>query len=488
MPQRRIHSDEGRSAIVWFQMDLRLSDNPALAAASATGLKLIPLYIWSPEEEGDWKPGAASNVWLHQSLQCLDDELAKRGSKLILRVGRALDVLTEVIRESRAVSVFWNRRYEPVAIARDARVLSQLQGNGIEAQSFNAALLFDPWSVRTKEGKPFQVFTAFWNSCLKLPEGPVPLKAPSRLRAPTRWPKSDPLTTLGLLPRVRWDMGIRAAWAPGEAGAHIALKRFLTNALENYSDGRDRPAAGNTSRLSPHLHFGEIGPRQVCNELKMFRAANYQKGSDRNAETYLREIGWREFAHHVLVHFPHTTNRPLREKFDAFPWQSDECGLRAWQNGRTGYPIVDAGMRELWQTGWMHNRVRMVVASFLTKDLLLPWQAGSRWFWDTLVDADLANNTFGCQWTAGCGADAAPYFRIFNPTSQGEKFDPDGEYVRRYCPELSQLPRDYVHKPWEAPSAVLKCANVLLGKTYPKRIVFHDEARKRALVLFQPFK
>jgi deoxyribodipyrimidine photo-lyase len=340
--------------------------------------------------------------------------------------------------------------------------------------------LCEPWTLATKVGKPYQVFTPFWKACQASASPPPPTPAPRRLPAPEKWPASLALAEFKLEPAIDWAGGLRSTWQPGEKGAQALLDRFLRSALADYRTERDRPDRLGTSRLSPHLHFGEVGPGQIWHAIS---DAARDAGAQRQAaaEWYLRELGWREFAHHVLFHFPHTTDEPLRQEFARFPWRSDAKALRAWQRGRTGYPLVDAGMRELWHTGWMHNRVRMVVASFLVKHLLIPWQEGAAWFWDTLVDADLANNSLGWQWTAGCGADAAPFFRIFNPVSQGSKFDEQGEYVRRWVPELARMPAQWIHQPWAAPPQVLDEAEVKLGVTYPWPIVEHVEARKRAL-------
>lgn len=460
-------------SLVWFRSDLRLADNPALTAAVERGQPVIPVFIWSPEEEGRRAPGAASRWWLHQSLRNLDTSLRQRGSRLIVRRGPTLDALRELIAQTRANAVFWNRRYEPALIARDRKIQQALQAGGFSVHTFSSALLFEPHEIRNAAGKPFQVFTPFWKTCLKLKKTTKPQSAPKRIPSPKRWPSSFSLAALKLEPTIDWTRGIRAAWTPGEQGAQAALRRFLQNEVRDYSVKRDRPDVSGTSRLSPHLHFGEIGPRQVWDAMRSGAAA-----------PYLRQLGWREFAHHLLVHFPHTIDQPLRPEYVRFPWGDNAKALRAWQRGRTGYPIVDAGMRGLWTTGWMHNRVRMIVASFLVKDLLIPWQRGAEWFWDTLVDADLANNTLGWQWVAGCGADAAPFFRVFNPVGQGERFDPNGDYVRRWVPELAKLPTKWIHQPWEAPAAVLRAARVGLGRTYPRPIVKHAAARKCALRAF----
>ncbi len=411
------------AALVWFRQDLRLADNPALAAALARGAAVIPVFIWAPGEEGAWPPGAASRWWLHQSLAALAADLAKRGSRLIVRRGPSLQTLRQLIAETGAEAVYWNRRYEPAAIARDRQVQDALRRQGVTAESFNGSLLFEPGSVLNVSGQPFRVFTAFWRACHKArPEEPAK-NAPRRLPAPRAWPGSLQLPELELEPKPDWAEGFRKVWQPGERGAMRQLRRFRKQALAEYAAGRDRPDLAGTSRLSPHLHFGEISAGEVWRTVGKGR------------EAYLRQLVWREFAYHLLYHFPGTPNRPLRPEFAKFPWRMRRDWLSAWQRGQTGYPLVDAGMRELWRTGWMHNRVRMVAASFLVKHLLINWQSGATWFWDTLVDADLANNTLGWQWVAGCGADAAPYFRIFNPAIQARKFDPDGAYVRRWVKE-----------------------------------------------------
>ncbi len=389
------------------------------------------MLIWAPEEEGGWEPGGASRWWLHRSLASLDAELRRHGSRLVIRRGPSLEAIRGLIAETGADAVFWNRRYEPRAVERDRVLKAALRDDGIVAQSSNAALLFEPWHIHTGTGGPYQVFTPFWKACLASGEPPDPEPAPDRIAAPERWPAGVELDELGLDPDMAWTEGLAREWTPGEAGAGERLDAFREGALGEYAERRERPDVAGTSRLSPHLHHGEIGPRQVWHDLR-------GRGPGMEALKFFSELGWREFSHHLLYHFPATPEHPLKQAFEDFPWRSDEGDLRAWQQGRTGSPIVDAGMRQLWETGWMHNRVRMVAASFLVKDLLLPWQEGARWFWDTLVDADLANNTQGWQWTAGCGADAAPYFRVFNPELQAEKFDPDGTYVARWVEEPAE--------------------------------------------------
>jgi len=465
------------STLLWFRQDLRLADNPALAAALRRREPVIPVFLWAPEEEAEWPAGGASRWWLHQSLAALARELEPAGSQLIIRTGPTHEALRQLIRETGATAVHWNRRYEPAIVQRDKNIKAGLRDAGVECESFNAALLHEPWTIQNKSGKPFQVFTPFWRHCLTLPDPPMPLPTPKALPSPTAWPASVGIEELGLEPRIPWAEGMRAAWTPGTTGAMEQLTGFIRNAFAGYPDGRDRPGQAGTSRLSPHLHFGEISPRQIWHALR--KAAPKHPGW--RTSQYLAEVGWREFSHHLLYHFPHTPSQPLRTEFNRFPWRCNEAWLRHWQRGKTGVPMVDAGMRELWTTGWMHNRVRMIVASFLVKNLLIPWQEGARWFWDTLVDADLAQNTLGWQWTAGCGADAAPYFRIFNPVSQGEKFDPDGSYVRQWVPELTRLPTKWIHQPWAAPEDVLRRAGVVLDQHYPSPIVSLAISREVAL-------
>lgn len=476
----------GKSSIVWFRQDLRLRDNPALVEAIKQGGAVIPLYIWGPGEEGEWGPGGASRVWLHQSLQSLDMSLRSMGPALVLRRGEPVQQLLSVIRETGATAVYWNRRYEPHAIRVDQQVKTKLRANGIQAESFCASLLFEPWDARTRQGTPFKVFTPFWKACLAAPDPPLPLAVPRTMPALEHHPQTLSLEELRLEPQMKWVEGILSAWSFGEEAAQQAMHRFLKSGIAGYSKERERPDRVGSSRLSPYLHHGELSPRTVWHRVS--RWGEKHPDVRESADAYLRELIWREFAYHLLFHFPETVRLPLRSEFSRFPWKGDPNRLVAWQKGRTGYPLVDAGMRELWATGWMHNRVRMIVASFLTKDLLINWREGARWFWDTLVDADLANNTFGWQWTAGCGADAAPFFRIFNPSSQGQRFDPEGRYVRRWVPELGKLPDKWIHRPWEAPASVLKEAGVTLGKDYPKPLVDHQTARAEALEAYRELR
>lgn len=471
------------TSIVWFRRDLRLSDNPALLAAVARGQPIVPLFILDDADCGSWLPGGASRWWLSGSLASLDASLRALGSTLVLRRGTGERVLDELIAETGAHAVFWNRRYEPWARARDARIKSSLQGRGIVAESFNASLLCEPWELKTAQGGPYRVFTPFRRALFARGTPGVPCTAPERLLMPDRFPASDDLPAWRLRPSAPdWASGFSGLWSPGESGAQARLGIFLAERLDAYAGARDRPAVMGTSMLSPHLHFGEIGPRQIVSAVRL--CGDAAPGTD----SYLSEIAWRDFSYHLLYHFPDLPERPLRSEFLQFPWREDEAGLAAWQHGKTGYPIVDAGLRALWETGWMHNRVRMIAASFLVKDLMIPWQAGARWFWDTLVDADLASNSASWQWVSGCGADAAPYFRIFNPVLQGEKFDAAGDYVRRFVPELARLPNALLHAPWRARPIDLADAGVELGTTYPRAIVDHDGARRRALDAYRQIR
>lgn len=430
------------TAIVWFRRDLRLADNPALVAACERAERIVVLYVHAPEDEGEWAPGAASRWWLHHSLACLGSALRERGGKLCIRRGPTLDALLRVAHETGADSVYWNRLYEPAIVSRDTRIKVSLREAGLEAESFNAALLVEPWETQTSQGDAYRVFTPFWRSCVALLDTrPQPLPPPARIPALHIAGSSLALDELALLPTIRWDRGLAATWVPGERGALDRLEAFCEGAMAGYPDGRNRPDQASTSHLSPYLHFGEVGPRQCLAAVR--NALVGRPGAQSAADAFVRQLGWREFAHHLLHHFPHSATQPLDARFERFPGDPRADLLDAWQRGRTGYPIVDAGMRELWSTGWMHNRVRMIVASLLTKNLRQRWLAGAKWFWDTLVDADLANNTLGWQWTAGCGADAAPFFRIFNPSLQAERYDPDGAYVRRWVPELGGDGREY---------------------------------------------
>ncbi|QSX77576.1 cryptochrome/photolyase family protein [Agrilutibacter solisilvae] len=456
------------TAILWFRNDLRLADNPALQALLRGDFTALPVYVHAPGEEGAWAPGAASDAWRRRSLQALDAQLRALGSRLHVFTGPTLDTLARVAQASGAQAVFWNRRYEPAIEARDAVVKRALRSQGLRAESHDAALLFEPWQVQTRQGDPYRVFTPFWRTALSQWRLPPESEAPRRLPAPAPTSALDEVELDLILPSPapRWDAGFWSHWTPGEGGAREAMTEFATQRTADYALARDRPAVQGTSRLSPHLHFGEISPWRIVRALESSPAAE--------REAFVRELGWREFAHHVLHHFPHTPEANFNPRFDDFPWaEVPPAHLDAWRHGHTGVPLVDAGMRELWHTGWMHNRVRMVVASFLVKNLRGHWRHGARWFWDTLVDADLANNTLGWQWAAGTGVDASPYVRVFNPTLQAQRFDPQGEYIARWLPGFERLPAALRHEPWRDPAAVAAVA-----PDYPRQPVV-DLARSR---------
>ncbi len=476
------------ASIVWFRHDTRLSDNPALAAAVGTGAPVIPVFVLDDAAPGLRLVGGAARWWTHHGLAALDADLRRRGSRLILRRGRTGEVFDRLVAETGAGAVFWNRRYDTAGRDIDAGIETALTARGVRTGSFGASLLHEPWTVRTQLGGPFRVFTPFWQACRTAATPSAPLPAPDRLEAPAVWPSSDPLASWRLLPTTPdWAGGLRETWTPGEAGAAAALATFLDDRLATYRDRRDRADLAATSALSPWLAAGDIGPRQVLNAV-IDAARRDPEVTDQSVEKFAAELGWREFSWHLLFHFPTLPEVNFRAEFDAFPWRDDAPALRAWQRGLTGYPLVDAGMRQLWTTGWMHNRVRMVAASFLAKHLMIHWREGEAWFRDTLVDADPASNAAGWQWVAGSGADAAPFFRIFNPVLQGERFDPAGDYVRRYVPELARLPADWIHQPWKAPPRVLAEAGVRLGASYPLPIVDHGEARSRALAAFSSLR
>ena len=470
----------GPIAIVWYRRDLRIDDHAGLAEACRRNQRVVPVYVHDEDEIVNWSLGSASRWWLHNSLESLSSNLRDRGSRLHVQRGSPPEVLADVARLVGAQCIYFQRRIEPTARAVEVQVENACAKAGIEVCASHNGLFFTPGTVATGQGNPYQVFTPFWKRCLQQGVDDSVSLVPRILPSPLMPADSLTLSELDLLPNVEWATGLRAVWQPGQKGAHDALNRFLSDSVVHYAEGRDQPAERWTSGLSPHLHFGEISPRQITSALRTVRGEG--------ASSFLRELGWREFSHHLLYHFPHLDRHPLREQFASFPWCEDQDGLRAWQLGKTGYPLVDAGMRQLWKTGWMHNRVRMIVGSFLVKDLLIDWRRGAEWFWDTLVDADLANNSMGWQWVAGCGADAAPFFRIFNPIAQGEKFDREGAYVKRWVPELAQVPSRYIHAPWRAPDQVLRTAGVTLGLNYPEPIVDHAFARQRALDALQQSK
>lgn len=461
--------------IIWFRQDLRLSDNPALAAALQGGAPVVPVYIHDTAQDPSW--GGASLWWLHHSLTALDKSLQKLGGSLILRSGDPLKIIPKLMQETNAKSIHLNRCYEPYAVARDTALKKLITDDGGEYFSFNANLLFEPWEIKNQQEKPYGVFTPFWKACQVKGGIDAPLPAPKKISfAPNI--KTEKLTDWQFLPtKPDWADGMRDAWEVGEGAAQKRLREFLDDGLQGYAGGRDRPDQEHVSRLSPYLHWGEISPRQIFYAVDAAVAQHHELARD--AEKFKSEIGWREFSYSLLFHNPDLPSVPLQQRFNKFPWQDNKNYLHAWQRGQTGYPIVDAGMRELWVTGYMHNRVRMIVASFLVKNLLQPWQDGEAWFWDTLVDADLANNSASWQWVAGCGADAAPYFRVFNPVLQGFKFDPDGDYVKKWVPELADVPVKFIHKPWEMENP---------PQNYPAPIVELSASRDRALKAFEMLK
>ena len=471
--------------IVWFRQDLRLEDNPALAEAAASGRPVVPLFVLDDGDET--RPlGGAAKWWLNRSLTALAGSLAARGSRLILRRGDPAEIVEAMASEIGAEAIHWNRLYDSASVARDSALKMSLAGRSVTVRSFNAALLNEPWTVKTGQGGGFKVFTPYWRAARERLGRVETAPSPLGLALSDAWPESEGITAWRLHPSSPdWSAGLNV-WTPGEVGAGARLEAFLDHVLDGYAEARDRPALGAGSHLSPHLHWGEIGPRQIWN--RAHAHVHAEGRGERDLDKFLAELGWREFNHQLLFHHSDLPTANFRAGFDSFPWRDDPGAFAAWSRGETGYPIVDAGMRELWATGFMHNRVRMIVASFLTKDLMIDWRAGEAWFWDTLVDADLASNVTNWQWVAGCGADAAPYFRIFNPTAQGERFDPDGAYVRRWLPELAALPTAVIHQPWTAPPAMLAMAGVRLGATYPRPIVDHGDARKRALAAYAGLK
>lgn len=476
--------------LVWFRDDHRLSDNPALVAAVETGAPVLCLATVGGSTDGLRPLGGAARWWLHGSLAALDDSLKRVGGGLMILPSPAPEALDMAVEATGASAVFWNRRYGEAEIALDSMIKKRLRDRGLMVQSFSGRLLNEPWEVMNQAGKPFQVFTPYLRAVMARPVD-APLPAPEAVTG-GRWPqlvldRSVQLQDLGLKPaKPDWAAEFGKAWQPGEGAAREKLRRFVADGLPGYAQDRDAPAKEATSRLSPHLRFGEISPRQVWHAIGNLVAERPELSQD--AQKFLSEVVWRDFTHQLLHTYPHLPEKSHAPRFKNFPWNDDQKNLKAWQKGLTGYPIVDAGMRQLWRTGWMHNRVRMIVASFLVKHLLTDWRHGELWFWDTLVDADSANNAFSWQWIAGSGPDSAPFHRIFNPVTQGEKFDPQGEYVRSFVPELARLPAAFIHKPWEAPAAVLRTAGVELGRTYPSAIVPHGAARERALAAFRSLR
>ncbi|WP_420409545.1 cryptochrome/photolyase family protein [Hoeflea sp.] len=470
-------------AIMWFRSDLRTDDNAALHAASLH-TSVLPVFI-RDTANGERETGGAHDWWLHHSLERLQENMDRLGAPLVLLSGNPEELIPQLVKSSCASAVYWNRRYDPAFQSLDSRIKKDLQSDGIEVESFAGQLLHEPTKVRTSGDTYYKVYSPFWRAIEDTVEDRQPAPAPEKFNPVDTLPESEKLEDWNLLPtKPDWAGGLRETWTPGEKGAHERLEEFLSGAINGYANDRDLPGVESTSRLSPHLAHGEITPAQIIQAL----AESDTDASSKDRTVFRKEIGWREFSYHLLVNEPELPQVNHNSRFDDFPWNEDDEGLAAWQKGMTGYPIVDAGMRELWRTGWMHNRVRMVTASFLTKHLMIDWRHGERWFWDTLVDADPASNTASWQWVAGSGADAAPYFRIFNPIIQGEKFDPDGDYVRLNVPELAEMPSKYIHKPWDAPEDVLSKAGVRLGDTYPHPIVDHQKARQRALDAYDKIK
>lgn len=466
------------AVIVWFRRDLRLADNPALDRARRDFTRVIPVYIHDPDAEAPWAPGAASRWWLHHGLAELRDRLADRGGRLVIRRGPAKRELDRLLEQTGASGVYWNRLYEPALVERDRTIKAHLKSRGVAARSFRAAMLFEPWELQKDDARPYQVFTPYWKRMQREWRGLQAHPEPRELEDASGSPESLKLADLQLLPRHDWGERLAGYWTPGELAARRQLNAFVEDGVTRYASARDRPDRQGTSCLSPYLHFGHVSPVQIVHALEPSGELPGGKG----ALALVRELAWREFSASLLHHEPRLADHPLQSRFEHFPWRaaSDYADdLKAWQRGRTGVPLVDAGMRQLWQTGWMHNRVRMVVASFLTKNLLIPWQEGARWFWHTLVDADLANNTQGWQWTAGCGADAAPYFRVFNPQLQAEKFDPAGKYIQRWCPELEGLDA----------RALARMGDVEReARGYPAMRVDLKQTRRRALDAFEAIK
>nr|MBI1231068.1 deoxyribodipyrimidine photo-lyase [Cytophagales bacterium] len=466
--------------ITWFRQDLRLSDNPALTHAVEQG-DIIPIYILDDESAGDRKIGGASRWWLHHSLTDLNSSL--HGHMKFFE-GDAHEVLQKIVKHNDIKGVYWNRCYEPWRIKRDKKIKEWLQDSNIDVKSFNGSLLWEPCDkqIYKNDGTPYRVFTPFYRKgCLGADPPRQPLNRPDRIDYADDDLGGLKLDDLNLTPTIPWDTQMKKEWKIGEEAAYARLKEFIKDGLSDYKEGRNFPAKNHVSRLSPHLHWGEISPNQIW-------YAAQAEGENKNTDHFMSELGWREFSYSLLYHFPNIDKKNLQKKFNDFPWKEDKKKLKAWQKGQTGYPIVDAGMRELWQTGYMHNRVRMIVGSFLVKNLLIHWHQGEQWFWDCLVDADAASNTASWQWVAGTGADAAPYFRIFNPVTQGEKFDGAGEYTRKYVPELKNIPDKYLFKPWEAPRAILQKAGIELDKNYPNPIVDVKQSREQALEAFQALK
>lgn len=481
-----------KKCIIWLRKDLRLSDHPGFAHAIDNGYEILPVFIWDKSEHS-WQDGRASQWWLHHALTDLQEQIEAHGGRLIIHhVGRSDDGkskcmfhthLKEIFSKHDVDVIIWGRRYEPEIVERDKKLKAQLMEDGYDIKSFNTHLLLEPHTVKNKSGSHYKVFTPYWKECLTRTIQPVTSISDKKWDR-AKWANAKSPNTiddLELLPKIQWDKYFYDYWEPTREGAEARLTEMVKSKAKTYQTKRDTPSEDGTSQLSPYLQWGQISAREIYHAFGDDASDTVEKG-------YLRQLFWREFSYHLLFHEPHTPERPLRTEYENFPWEADKKTLTAWQKGQTGFPIVDAGMRQLWQTGWMHNRVRMIVGSLLVKHLLQDWREGASWFWDTLVDTDLANNTMGWQWIGGCGADASPYFRIFNPIIQGEKFDKMGDYVRRYCPELKSVPNKFIHKPWEMPELELAAAGVILGKDYPRPIISHEKGREAALQAYGKFK
>lgn len=467
-----------KKVIHWFRQDLRLSDNPSLSAALKHGA-VLPVYILDTVNADDKSMGSASRCWLHYSLKDLNIRL---DNKLIVLSGDPLSLFIKLIEKYKIDEIYWNRCYELWQIKRDSTITLKLKEFDINVKTFNSALLWEPFEIEKKSGGHYKVFTPFYRKgCLLSTPPRNPISKPKKIAYVNDNVRATSIEALNLLPNKPWDKTIMAHWQVGELAAMKRLKTFIKQCIHDYAEGRNFPAKEKISRLSPHLHWGEIAPHQIWHAIKNL-------SQNKNTDCFLSELGWREFSYNLLYYYPNLPDKNLQKKFDTFPWRKNKKMLTAWQRGMTGYPIIDAGMRELWQTGFIHNRIRMIVASFLIKNLLIHWREGQAWFWDCLVDADLASNSANWQWVAGCGADAAPFFRIFNPITQGKKFDPTGEYTRQYVPELAPIPDNYLFSPWEAPKEVLEQSGIALGKTYPKPIVDLSLSRQRALDAYKKVK
>ena len=474
--------EKNKLSIFWFRQDLRLADNPGLSEAISKGI-VLPIYIYDDINSNEYEMGSASKWWLHNSLEKLNDSL---NNKLSVYKGDALKIIESLTKSYDVESISWNRCYEPWRIKRDKNIKSEIEKKGIEVNTFNGSLLWEPFNILKTDGTPYRVFSPYYRKgCLNAAPPRIPLKSPEISSLFKDEYNELTIEDLSLIPKVHWFDEMEKLWKPGEVGAQEKLYDFLDDGLFGYKEGRNFPSQKNVSQLSPHIHLGEISPNQVWYAAKQ---KEDETGIEKDLAHFLSELGWREFSYNLLYHFPTLPRENLQKKFDNFPWQENTDFSDKWKKGHTGYPIVDAGMRELWQTGYMHNRVRMIVGSFLVKNLLLHWHEGEKWFWDCLIDADLASNSASWQWVAGSGADAAPYFRIFNPISQGIKFDPEGEYTKKFLPELRDLPIKYLYSPWEAPADVLEQANIKLGENYPKPIVDLKESREKALDAFDKIR